>query len=151
MRRRLGFDGVPHDYATTLNKGHGRIERRECRAISDPSLRLEYLRTGKDWPGLRSVVRVVGRRDTGTDVTVQPRYYISSLDVAAERCSRRHGPTGAIANSLPAWVTNPGGRRMLDHSPENMAAASDIPQPAEAGNQPWEFRANPGWLASGTY
>ena len=23
-----GFDGVPHDYATTLNKGHGRIERR---------------------------------------------------------------------------------------------------------------------------
>ena len=26
----LGLNGVPHDYATTLNKGHGRIERREC-------------------------------------------------------------------------------------------------------------------------
>ena len=25
-----GFDGVPHDYATTLNKGHGRIERRNA-------------------------------------------------------------------------------------------------------------------------
>ena len=26
----FGFGGVPHDYATTLNKDHGRIERREC-------------------------------------------------------------------------------------------------------------------------
>ncbi len=24
-----GFEGAPHDYATTLNKGHGRLERRE--------------------------------------------------------------------------------------------------------------------------
>ena len=23
-----GFDSVPHDYSTTLNRGHGRIERR---------------------------------------------------------------------------------------------------------------------------
>ena len=33
----FGFGGVPHDYATTLNKDHGRIERRECWTISDPS------------------------------------------------------------------------------------------------------------------
>ena len=32
-----GFDGVPYDYATTLNKGHGRIERRECWVISEPA------------------------------------------------------------------------------------------------------------------
>ena len=32
----LGYDGVPHEYATTLNKGQ-RIERRECRTISDPA------------------------------------------------------------------------------------------------------------------
>ena len=53
----LGWDGVPYDYATTLNKGHGRIERRECWAISDPSC-LGYLSTGGDWPGLRSVVKL---------------------------------------------------------------------------------------------
>ena len=39
-----GLGGLPHDYATTLNKGHGRIERRECWVISDPDC-LEYLRT----------------------------------------------------------------------------------------------------------
>ena len=34
----FGFEGVPHDYATTLNKDHGRIERRECWTIRRPSL-----------------------------------------------------------------------------------------------------------------
>ena len=60
---------------------------------------LEYLSTGKDWPGLRSVVKVVGRRDTGTDVTVQPRYYISSLDVAAERLLAAARAHWSIENS----------------------------------------------------
>ena len=63
--------GVPHDYATTLNQDHGRIERRECWTISDPAC-LEYLSTGQDWPGLRSVVKVVGRRETPAGTTVQP-------------------------------------------------------------------------------
>ena len=80
----FGFEGVPHDYATTLNKNHGRIERRECWTISDPSC-LEYLSAGQDWPSLRSVVKVVGRRETPEETTVQPRYYISSLDAPAER------------------------------------------------------------------
>ena len=31
------FQGLPHHYATTLNKGHGRIGRRECWTISDPA------------------------------------------------------------------------------------------------------------------
>ena len=41
--------------------------------ISDPEC-LDYLSTGKDWPGLRSVVKVVGRREAETGITVQPRY-----------------------------------------------------------------------------
>ena len=56
-----GLEGLPHDYATTLNKGHGRIERRECWAIDDPAC-LEYLSTAGDWPGLRSEVGIQGKR-----------------------------------------------------------------------------------------
>ena len=56
-----GYDGVPHDLATTLNKGHGRIERRECRTTSDLAC-LEYLSTAGDWPGLRSVGMVRSER-----------------------------------------------------------------------------------------
>ena len=65
----FGFEGVPHDY---VNKDHGRIERRECWTISDPAC-LEYLSAGQDWPGRRSVVKVVGRRETPAGTTVQPR------------------------------------------------------------------------------
>ena len=52
--------------------------------ISDP-LSLEYLSTGKDWPSLRSVVKVASQRHTAEGTTVQPRYYISSLEAPAER------------------------------------------------------------------
>ena len=38
------LDGVPHEHATTLNKRHGRIERRKCWTISDPAS-LQYLDT----------------------------------------------------------------------------------------------------------
>ena len=38
-----GVNDLPHDYATTLNKGHGRIERRECWSISDPPELVEGL------------------------------------------------------------------------------------------------------------
>ena len=124
-----GFDGVPYDYATTLNKGHGRIERRECWTISDPSC-LEYLSTGKDWPGLRSVAKVVGRRETGTDVTVQPRYYISSLDVSAERLLAAVRAHWSIENSLhwslDVTFREDQSRMRLDHSPQNMATLRQI-------------------------
>ena len=32
----FAYQGLPHEYATTLDKGHGRVERRECWVISDP-------------------------------------------------------------------------------------------------------------------
>ena len=42
-----GLGGLPHDYATTLNQGHGHIERRKCRAMDDPAC-LEYLSSAGD-------------------------------------------------------------------------------------------------------
>ena len=59
-----GVNDLPHDYAATLNKGHGRIERRECWTIGGPAC-LEYLSAAGDWPGLRSVgmVRSEGGRE----------------------------------------------------------------------------------------
>jgi predicted transposase YbfD/YdcC len=95
----FGYAGVPHDYATTLNKGHGRIERRECWAISDP-LSLEYRSAGQSWPELRSVIKVVGHRDAGQGAAVQARYYISSLDSLAERLLAAIRAHWSIENSL---------------------------------------------------
>ena len=99
----FGFGEVPHDYATTLNQDHGRIERRECWTISDPSC-LEYLSTGQDWPGRRSVVKVVGRLETPAGTTVQPRYYISSLDAPAERLLKVVRTHWSITPCTGAWT-----------------------------------------------
>ena len=119
-----GFDGVPHDYATTLNKGHGRIERRECWTINDPTC-LEYLSTGKEWPGLRTVVKVVGRRGMETETTVQSRYYISSLAGSAEQLLGAARTHWSIENSLhwslDVTFREDQSRVRRDHGAQNMA------------------------------
>ena len=127
--KEFDFAGVPHDCAATLNKDHGRIEHRECWAISDPSC-LEYLSTGQDGPGLRSVLKVVGRRETPEGTTAQPRYYISSLDAPAERLLEVVRAHWSIENSLH-WsldVTFGEDRCLIrkDHAPQNMATLRQV-------------------------
>ena len=125
----FGFEGVPHDYATTLNKGHGRVEPRECWAISDP-LSLEYLSTGQDWPNLHAVVKVVCRRATDQGATLQARYYISSLDASASRLLEAIRAHWSIENSLH-WSLDVTFREdqcriRKDHAPQNMATLRQV-------------------------
>ena len=134
---KTGFEGVPHDYATTLNKGQGRLEKRECWSISDPEC-LDYLSTGKEWPGLRSVVKVVGRREAETGITVQPRYFISSLDsslsnglnASAEQLLATVRAHWSIENSLH-WSLDVTFREdycrvRKDHGPQNLATLRQV-------------------------
>jgi predicted transposase YbfD/YdcC len=66
------------DAAETLDKGHGRLERRRYRALSDPDL-LACLDPTGAWAGLRSVVEVQAERRQGARRAVESRYYLSSL------------------------------------------------------------------------
>ena len=67
----LGFDGVPpvqargrlYDYAGSVDKGHGRVERRECWTITEADC-LDYLDPQRQWPQLKAAVKVVGHRET---------------------------------------------------------------------------------------
>ena len=122
----FGFAGVPHDFAATLEKGHGRIERRECWVIADPKS-LEYLSTGQEWPKLRSAVKVAGRRE---GAQVQPRYYISSLEASAQRLLEAVRSHWSIENSLHWTLDVTFGedqcRVRKDHAPQNMALLRQI-------------------------
>lgn len=96
------FKDAAYDHAKTTNKGHGRIEIRECWSISDPEY-LQSLKGASKWKGLRSIAMVTSTRITDNRTTVKNRYYISSLPSKAKHLlnvARRHW---SIENELH-WV-----------------------------------------------
>lgn len=75
---------VDCDYEKTVDKGHGRIEIRECWATSEPEY-LEYIASFGDWKGLQTIAMIQAERRTGEGRTVKRRYFISSLGSNAKR------------------------------------------------------------------
>ena len=69
---------VACDQHRTVDKGHGRLEIRECWSTSDPDY-LGYIATLADWQGLQSIAMVQAERRLGDETTVTRRYFISSL------------------------------------------------------------------------
>ena len=144
----FGFEGVPHDYARTLNKGDGRLETRECWAVTDPES-LDYLQTKWQWAGIKAMVKISARRETASGATVQPSYYISSLDAPAGtmlKSVRRHW---SIENSLH-WTLDvtyreDQCRERKDHAPQNLALFARFPKPPKERDQPqsWHPRQTP--------
>ena len=63
---------------TTVEKGHGRIDRRRCRAIGDPAY-LAFIDPDGAWPHLRSVVCIESTRRIGDAVSIESRHYLSRL------------------------------------------------------------------------
>lgn|SRR5574337_966178 len=77
------FEQVPHTYAKSTNKGHGRIEIRECWVIE----RFDYIEALRDWAkwaGLQSLIMIRAERRSGDQVSVERRYHISSLSGQAQ-------------------------------------------------------------------
>jgi predicted transposase YbfD/YdcC len=73
------FQAVPHTYAESLDKNHGRVERRRCWAISQPEL-LNYLRRKAAWVGLQTVFIVERERYVPHPTpSRESAYFISSL------------------------------------------------------------------------
>lgn len=78
------FKQVPHQTCRTVAKEHGRLETRQCWTIS----RADYLNSLRDrdaWEKLNTLGMVRSERRVGETVTVETRYYISSLAGTAEQ------------------------------------------------------------------
>src|SRR5216683_2641577 len=74
----IDFAEIEHDHVHSTTKGHGRVEIRDCWTIADPRY-LGDLRQGRKWKSLRSVAQVQLERRDGERISVETRYYISSL------------------------------------------------------------------------
>ena len=59
--RRNDFADVDCEWFETVEKGHGRVETRRCRVVSDPAY-IDYFNDRGEWPKLRSVALVESER-----------------------------------------------------------------------------------------
>ncbi|RPI68586.1 MAG: ISAs1 family transposase, partial [Geobacteraceae bacterium] len=77
------YQAYIYDYEKTVNKGHGRIEIRECWTISDPQI-LRHLRGFENWKKLQTVSCIRSQRWIGDEKTSEDRFHIASM-VGAKR------------------------------------------------------------------
>jgi len=96
------FAKVTHTYHRTANGGHGRIEVRQCWAISGADS-LAFLRGDGLWPKLQCIVMIQSERHIQEKVTSQTHYFITSLENDARAILTAKRAHWGIENSLH-WV-----------------------------------------------
>jgi predicted transposase YbfD/YdcC len=96
------FKAYTFDEEKTVEGNHGRLETRQCWAISDPQV-IQALRGAREWEGLQYLVKVRSKRTDDEQVTVEDRYYLSSLEGDAKKLLQAKRSHWGIENGLH-WV-----------------------------------------------
>ena len=87
-------------HAKTTNKGHGRIEIRNCRMSCD----IDWLKARHPkWVKLNSIIAITSERYTNDKVQIETRYFISSLNENAPQALNAVRSHWGIENKLH-WV-----------------------------------------------
>ena len=96
------FQHVAHTHHATYSKDHGREEKRQCWAIGVEEW-LYCLDREERWPHMQSVVMIHSERRVGGHLSLETRYYITSLPPEAKRLLPAIRSHWQIENSLH-WV-----------------------------------------------
>ena len=120
------FENVSHDSYEETGGGHGRVEIRRYRTVSD----IDRLYGKKKWGGIRTIGMAEYELHEGDKVTTGVRHYISSPGSDAGQFGNAVRKHRGIENS-PHWVPDVAFREdesriRKDHSPTNMAIIRHI-------------------------
>ena len=91
-----GFKGIEYDYFEETNGGHGRVEVRRCWTLTQSN----WLTNLKPWRDLNALTMIEAERHIGEKVSVEQRYYISSLLGDAKQMAKAVRGHWGIENSL---------------------------------------------------
>jgi predicted transposase YbfD/YdcC len=118
---------VETDSYNTQNEGHGRIEKRSCRVITQKDSKCWGINPFEKWPSLNALIEIKNERVckvTGK-ITEQTRYYISSCKDNAEYLLQAVRGHWEVENKLH-WVLDvifreDDNRSRSGYSPENFS------------------------------
>ena len=100
--RNSEFSDIDYRFCETVEKSHGRIEKRRCWSVSDPTY-LDYVNDRGEWSKLSSLAMVESERTENGQTASQTRYYISSLPNDARKLLSGVRTHWGIENSVH-WV-----------------------------------------------
>jgi predicted transposase YbfD/YdcC len=112
------------DHHQTVEKDHGRLEIRQCWTTSDPDY-FPFLRNASAWSNLRTLAMVRAERHQADKVSVDVRYYLSSLESKADKLLHAIRTHWTIENQVH-WVLDVAFdedqcRVRKDHAAQNFA------------------------------
>jgi len=120
------YNGMSVDFYETKDVNHGRIEYRRYWLTDD----IDGIAGTESWPGLKTVGMVESERHVDDDVSIEYRYYISSIENDAKKFGDGVRAHWGIENSLH-WVLDIAFREdesrvRTGNAPENLATARHI-------------------------
>ena len=92
----VNYDGVDCTTYEEKDTGHGRVVSRVVRCVQD----LDWLPQAEEWKNLTGLVEVVSTRTEKGKISIERRYYITSLNSVAQRLAKIIRCHWCIENNL---------------------------------------------------